>query len=153
MANVSLREVDDSNRDAVAQLEVSQGQLRYVDTAEMTLLETAGHDPVPWLRAIYADDEPVGLILVAENHPESPWPYYLWRLLVDEQHQGRGYGRDAMRQLIERLKQRPDADELVSSVATYDDATDSPMGFYEALGFVRTGEFNEHEELITLKLK
>jgi diamine N-acetyltransferase len=153
MANVSLREVDASNREAVADLEVSQGQLRFVDTAAMTLLEAAGHTPTPWLRAIYAGEEPVGLILVAEHDPAGPWPYYLWRLLIDEQHQGKGYAREAMHQLIERLRSRPDAEELVSSVATYDDMTDSPMGFYERLGFVRTGEFNEHEELIKLALK
>lgn len=153
MANVALREVDDSNRDDIAQLEVSSGQLRYVDTAEMTLMEAAGYDPVPWLRAIYAGDEPVGLIMVAENHPESPWPYYLWRLLVDERHQGKGYGREAMRRLIERLRERPDAQELISSVAVHDDPTDSPMPFYEALGFVCTGEFNEHEEIIKLTLR
>jgi diamine N-acetyltransferase len=153
MANVSLREIDASNREAVADLEVSQGQLRFVDTAAMTLLEAAGHEPAPWLRAIYADEEPVGLIMVAEHDPAGPWPYYLWRLLVDEQHQGRGYGRQAMAMLVERLRSLPDAEELVSSVATYDDMTDSPMGFYEGLGFVRTGEFNEHEELIKLKLR
>lgn len=153
MAYVSLREIDASNREAVADLEVSQSQLRFVDTAAMTLLEAAGHTPAPWLRAIYADEEPVGLIMVAEHDPAGPWPYYLWRLLVDQRHQGNGYGRAAMHQLIERLRAQPDAEELVSSVATYDDMTGSPMGFYEGLGFVRTGEFNEHEELIRLLLR
>ncbi len=154
MANVTLREVDHTNREAVADLEVSPGQLRFVDTAAMTLLEAAGHTPSPWLRAIYADDVPVGLIMVAEHDPAGPWPYYLWRLLVDSGHQGRGYARQAMSLLVERLRAQPDAEELVSSVAVYDDdMTDSPMGFYETLGFVRTGEFNEHEELIKLKLK
>lgn len=36
MANVSLREVDAANRQAVADLQVSPGQLRYVDSAAMT---------------------------------------------------------------------------------------------------------------------
>lgn len=31
--------------------------------------------------------------------------------------------------------------------------TDSPMGFYEGLGFARTGEFYDHEEIIKLALK
>ena len=154
MANVTLREVDGSNREAVAALAVAPGQQRYVDSAADSLAEAAGHTPHPWLRAIYAVDEPVGLIMVAERDPAGPWPYYLWRLLVDQDHQGRGYARQAMSLLVERLRAQPDAEELVSSVAVYDDdMTDSPMGFYEALGFVRTGEFNEHEELIKLKLK
>lgn len=153
MANITLREVNAANREAVADLQVSSGQLRFVDTAAMTLFEAAGYTPSPWLRAIYADDEPVGLMMVAEHDPAGPWAYYLWRLLVDENHQGRGYARQAMALLVERLRGFDDAEELVSSVATYDDMTDSPMGFYEGLGFVRTGEFNEHEELIKLKLK
>jgi len=153
MANVSLRAVDEANHEAVAALRVSPAQQRFVDSAANTLMEAAAHTPPPWLRAIYAGEEPVGLVMLAEHDPAGPWPYYLWRLLVDQKHQGNGYARQAMTLVVARLRTFPDAQELVSSVATYGDMTDSPMGFYEGLGFVRTGEFHDHEEIIKLPLR
>jgi hypothetical protein len=62
MAKISLRIVDDTNRDAVAALCVSPAQERYVDSAANSLAEAASHTPHPWLRAIYAGDQPVGLL-------------------------------------------------------------------------------------------
>ena len=49
----------------------------------------------PWFRAIAADGELVGFIMVAEPLPTQPHPY-LWRLMVDWRHQGRGIGRAAI---------------------------------------------------------
>lgn len=148
MAEVSLRAVDDTNRDAVAALRVAPGQERYVDSAASSLAEAASHTPHPWLRAIYADDRPVGLLMLAEHDPAGEWPYFLWRLLIDQEHQGHGYAHQALALVIDHLRSYPDARELVTSVATYDDDTDSPMGFYERLGFVRTGAFHGPEEIL-----
>ena len=58
---------------------------------------------IPWYRGIYADDEPVGFMMTAEVSGANTEPY-LWRLLVDRRHQGRGIGRAALRLLIDRLR-------------------------------------------------
>jgi hypothetical protein len=47
MAKVSLRIIDDTNRDAVAALRVSPGQERYVDSAANSIAEAASHTPHP----------------------------------------------------------------------------------------------------------
>jgi ribosomal protein S18 acetylase RimI-like enzyme len=46
---------------------------------------------VPWFRGIEADGEPAGFVMCSEPTPTSPLPF-LWRLLVDRRHQGRGIG-------------------------------------------------------------
>jgi diamine N-acetyltransferase len=51
------------------------------------------------LRAIYLDDEPVGVLLV---HVESGTPY-LVRFMVDAAHQRRGVGRQAVELLVDEL--------------------------------------------------
>ena len=40
-----------------------------------------------WFRAIYADDKPVGFIMLYDN-PDEP-TYFLWRLMVAAPHRGR----------------------------------------------------------------
>jgi hypothetical protein len=90
--------------------------------------------------------------MIAEHDPAGDWPFFLWRLLIDHQNQGHGYAKQALVLVIEHLKTYPDAAELVTSVATYDDDTDSPMGFYVGLGFVRTGTFHGSEEILKLAL-
>ena len=50
-----------------------------------------GAPVVPWMRAVEADGELVGFVMltaVTEHHPEP----YLWRLLIDRRHQRRGIG-------------------------------------------------------------
>ena len=96
----------------------------------------------PWLRAIYADGEPVGFMMVAEPMPTQPHPY-LWRLMVDWRHQGRGIGRAAVQALAEQ-RQAAGATHLVLSCTA--DVTGTPEPFYRKLGFERTGTVNEWGE-------
>lgn len=96
----------------------------------------------PWFRAIHADGEPVGFMMVAEPLPTQPHPY-LWRLMVDWRHQGRGIGRAAIQQLA-RLRAAEGATHLMLSCTA--DRIGTPEPFYMKLGFERTGVVNEWGE-------
>ena len=63
--------------------------------------------------------------------------YFLWRFMVDAQHQGKGYERRALELLIDYVKTRPNAKELFLSHVP---GTGRPEGFYRKLGFEHTGE-------------
>src|SRR5215471_2258186 len=116
MSVVSLREIDDGNRDDVLSLRVTPIQERFVGTVAKSLAE-AEETPEgrPWFRAIYADDLPVGFIMLSWNvTPDPPriiGPWFLWKLLIDERHQGCGYGRDAVR-LVADIARDQGASEL-----------------------------------------
>lgn len=73
----------------------------------------------PWYRAVYAGDEPVGFGMMSWNckprPPEIVGPWFLWKLLIDKRHQGRGYGSEAVRQVSE-LVPAEGATELLTSV-------------------------------------
>jgi diamine N-acetyltransferase len=47
--------------------------------------------------------------------PEIVGPWFLWKLLIDKRHQGRGYGSQAVRQVSE-LVLAEGATELLTSV-------------------------------------
>ncbi len=92
-----------------------------------------------WLRAIYADDRPIGLIML---HIGSDYAdgidcpgVFLWRLMIGGPDQGKGYGRQAFELLIEHLK----ALGIPELYTSYGVGERSPEGFYRKLGFVPTG--------------
>jgi GNAT superfamily N-acetyltransferase len=70
--------------------------------------------------------------------------YFLWRLMIAEPFHGRGYGRQAIQRLVEYVKTRPNAKELLVSCGQ---GAGSPEGFYLRQGFVSTGKI-DHDELV-----
>src|SRR5664279_6148228 len=115
---VNLREITPENRATIEALTVTEAQSDYVaDIAESLLEATATPDACPWYRGVYVDDEPVGFIMISDGitvtNPDYLGPYYLWRLLIDRRHQGRGYGSAALRLVVEYLRTRDDAQALI----------------------------------------
>jgi GNAT superfamily N-acetyltransferase len=146
---VTLGEITDGNREAVLALRVSPEQERFVGSVREALEDAAGYPQAkPWYRAVYAGDEPVGFVMVSWNvtpqPPEIIGPWFLWKLLIDERHQGRGYGVEVVRQVAE-LVRAEGATELLTSYVPEDGG---PAGFYERLGFVPTGERDVNGEVI-----
>jgi diamine N-acetyltransferase len=149
---VTLREITRANRDAVTALRVGPGQDRFVGGVEESLREAAETpEGAPWYRAIYAGDDPVGFVMLSWNVTPQPGiigPWFLWRLLIDERFQGRGYGREALRLVVELIRAEG-ATELLTS---YQPGDGEPWPFYEKLGFVPTGEIDGTEVVLRLHL-
>ncbi len=103
-------------------------------------IEEAAETPEgsPWYRAVYLDGEPVGFVMlswdVTPQPPDIIGPWFLWKLIVDERHQGRGIGRPD-RGAGRRAHPRRGRDELFTS---HHVGEGGPDGFYERLGFVPT---------------
>jgi diamine N-acetyltransferase len=151
---VTLRPIDDTNREAATALRVAAGQERFVDGVADSLTEAAAHPRArPWPRMILAGDVPVGFLMLADGAEPGngviPWSYYLWRMLIDGRHQRCGYGRAALDLVVAHLHRRPGADVLVTSVVPGDG---SPYGFYLRYGFRPTGEWLDREEVLALRL-
>ena len=100
-----------------------------------------------WFRAIYADDTPVGFIMLYDD-PDEPI-YFLWRLMIAGPYQGLRFGEKAIQLLIDFVRSRPGAKELLVS---YEEGEGSPEGFYRKLGFVRTGKMQDNEIILSLAL-
>ena len=146
--HITLREIGPDIEDAVLALRVAPAQEQFVSGVARSLIDAAtqpeGH---PWLRAILADEVPVGFVLVSWDVvpvPDELWgPFYLWRLLVDERHQGQRYGTAALRLVADAVR-AAGAEVLYTSCGQ---GPGSPQPFYEGLGFVPTGEVDSHGEV------
>jgi diamine N-acetyltransferase len=144
MANVSLREVTAETVRVICALRVRPEQEQYVAPNAVSIAQ-ASFEPRAWFRAIYVDETPVGFVMLYDDAEAEE--YFLWRLMVDADHQGKGYARQALDLLIDYVRTRPGASELRSS---YVEGDDGPAEFYRRYGFVPTGDMEESEIEITL---
>ena len=59
-------------------------------------------------------------------------PHYLWKLLIDERYQRRGFGTATLDLIVEYFRGRPGVEALSTSAGQGDG---SPIAFYERYGF------------------
>lgn len=146
---LTLRQISSDNLEAVLALRTTPEQERFISTVADSI-EEAGEHPEgnPWYRAVYADERPVGFVMLSwDVQPQPPdinGPWFLWKLLIDHRHQGRGHGREVVRQVVELVCDHGGVELLTSHVPG--DA--GPAGFYARLGFVPTGDLDPEGEVI-----
>ncbi len=145
-ATVTLREITQETLRAILNLKVAPHQRSFVASNAVSLAQAHFYS-YAWYRAIYADETPVGFLMLADR-PEVP-EYFLWRLMLAAEHQGKGYGRRAIQLLIEYVKKRPNATELLVS---YHPGEGGPRDFYHKLGFEETGRMEDDEVVLRLPL-
>jgi diamine N-acetyltransferase len=158
MVTVVLRDVvTESDRAAVAHLRRGPGQERYLNSMASIFAEADEEQrALPHMWAVHdaKSHRIVGFTMISDNIPEPRdedlvGPYFLWKLLIDEPLQGRGYGRATLDAVLDYLESRPGADALYTSCA---DGPGSPRGFYLGYGFVDTGRVMWGENILVLDL-
>ena len=152
-AVVTLRPLTAENRAAVEALSVSPQQENFVSDVRGSLREAeedVGGRAIYW--AVYAGETPVGFVMISDevDGPDH-FPQYLWKLLIDERHQRRGYGTATLDRIVEYFRARPGVEVLTTSAGQ---GEGSPVTFYERYGFVRTGDIVfDDEVLLRLRLR
>ena len=127
-------------------------QQKQVAPNEISLAQAYAEGDNAFVRAIYHDDTLVGFVqlkkalhdVIEEDKPVS----YIWRFMIAKDHQHKGYGTEAIKHIIEIEKQRGIKTLYVSVVPT----NDMPKVFYEACGFINTGEIVYEELLLKMRL-
>ncbi|MBP2620962.1 GNAT family N-acetyltransferase [Streptococcus panodentis] len=143
---IELKLVDKSSFQAVLDLKISEAdeRARFVapnvrSLADAWLYRENG-DVFP--TAIYWDGEVIGFVLLEMDKEESE--YFIWRIMIGQQYQGRGYGRKALEALIEQAKADVACDHLV---ADYVQGNDKMKQLLTSLGFEETGWIEEYKEV------
>ena len=149
VVTIELVEITDERAPSVLALRLAPGQERFVSSVAESLEEAAAHPHGnPWSRAVYADGMPVGFVMlswdVQPQPPEINGPWFLWKLLIDHRHQGKGYGREVVRQVVELVRGEGAAELLTSHVP----GDGGPAGFYAKLGFVPRGDLDPDGEVV-----
>jgi histidinol dehydrogenase len=147
----NVRAIHAENVDALIELQVAPSQRALVGSV-MKSLAQAAYQPAstPW--ALYDGDVPVGLLLLLDKRhyqEDQRSQLYIWRLLIDAGHQGRGLGTQALHWAVAQARQMG-----VETVGLSHHPTPGNAGpFYEAYGFVYTGEMEHGERKMVFGLK
>jgi len=99
---------------------------------------------------IYDGDTPVGFFMCGYDFEYPKQQAFIFRLMVDEKYQGKGFGRFAMEKMLEVFR----ADERITHVGiSYEPENDVARKLYAGFGFVETGEILGDETLAVLKIR
>lgn len=145
---VELREINDNNKKDCISLQVTPEQSQYISSNEASLKEAAENADVARPYAIYIDNEMVGFTMFAfdENNEDPCDRYWLWRFMIDSSLQGRGYGKEALNEIIRYFRANC-ADEITLSTKA---SNTTALSLYHGFGFKENGQMNDDE--IVLKL-
>jgi diamine N-acetyltransferase len=104
MVGVRFEELSLDNWEAVADLVVAPGQENFVAPNIKTIAETQWY---PWThrRVIYAGQTVVGFAVYGRMSDDRDM--WLHRFMIAADHQGKGYGRAALRELIAEWRTMP----------------------------------------------
>jgi diamine N-acetyltransferase len=154
MSAVTLREITSDTVRAITALEVSSKQHGTVASNSVSIAE-AHFNKGAWFRAIYADDVPVGFVMlfdptlpdVEPRDDLEPGDAGLWRFMIDHRYQGQGYGRKALDLVLAYVRSRPGIRRLLSS---YVPGKHGPEAFYLNYGFSKTGRLRNKDREVEI---
>lgn len=128
-----LEPVDRFNFNALIDLSVDKEQEAFVVPNAYSLAQ-AGVQPECVPLGVYEGNRPVGFAMYSLNPDDRA--YWIYRLMIDRRYQGKGYGREALRQLIALLRAKPDCESVYIS---FEPGNERAKGLYESMGFAPDG--------------
>ncbi|BCN29162.1 GNAT family N-acetyltransferase [Anaeromicropila herbilytica] len=157
---ISLRKITLDNRRELFRLEVTKEQQHYVasnlsSVASCYVLATNGSSPMPF--AIYADEQMVGFVMIVYGDTGYDQPdmakdnYCILRLMIGEQYQNCGYGRESMVKILEYIRTFP-AGTAKYCWIPYESDNVVARKLYESFGFCDNGEVYNNEPITVLEL-
>jgi len=106
--------------------------------------------------AIYNNETLVGFLKLGYEDGEDINAggdiYWLGRFMIDEKHQGKGYGKAAMEVVIDFVKSKPHGYEAKYFYTSVVPNNHIATKLYERVGFVKTGNQLDGEDLMKLDL-
>lgn len=109
----------------------------------------------PMSYAICKDGTVVGFVMMyhdtAEESDYSEESYGVCRFMIDKNHQGKGYGKEAFTKVMEYIKTYPQGN-ATAVYLSYDPENDVARKLYASFGFVETGDIDDGEVVARLAL-
>ena len=157
-----LEKVTGKNVWELLKLQVSEDQKTFVADNDISIIEaytTISGNGYAFPFGIYEGDTPVGFLMIGYD-TDDYWDdapaiakgnYNLWRLMIDQAYQGKGYGKEAVKLALGYIKTFPcgAADYCWLS---YEPENHVAARLYRSFGFEETGDMDGEELIAVLKL-
>ena len=140
---IELKELIEDNFKQCFELKVSSYQTQFIASNEESW--NAAKEIAKTARpfAIYCNGKMVGFTMFAfdEDYEDPNDRYWLWRFMIDERYQRKGYGTAALKTIIEYFRDHGANNIRLSTKP----ANTSAINMYRKAGFRETGEVIEGE--------
>ena len=151
--NIKLMPITDDNREEVLKLSTREDQpfcAPNEDSLEEAEECNAEDHGAARPFAIYAEEKLVGFCMFAFNPDEEDEDdrYWLWRFMIDQNEQGKGYGQAALEEIIKYFKDNG-ADRIFLST---EPENECGIHIYRKYGFIETGDIDDGEAVMKLML-
>lgn len=159
---LKLEKVNGQNVWDILNLKVAEHQRHFVASNDRSIIEaytTIIGNGYAFSFGIYENDTPIGFLMIGYG-TDDYWDdapsvatdnYSLWRLMIDEKYQNKGYGREAVRLALEFINTFP-CGKAEYCWLSYEPENDVARHLYQSYGFVETGEMDCNEMIAVLKL-
>jgi len=124
-------------------LKVTEEQNKFVASNIYSLAQAWQYREIARPFCIYNDEAMVGFVMLAWEEAEKKCE--IWRFMIDAEHQGKGYAKQAMKIILEHIKSNPVFEMIYLTVAPNNSAA---IKLYESLGFYNTGEETDYNEIV-----
>lgn len=160
---LTLENVTGRNVWEILQLHVKEEQQNFVAGNDISIIEayttiTGGGSAFPF--GIYDSGVPVGFLMIGYDTDDS-WEnppriarnnYNLWRLMIDQRYQHKGYGKTALKLALDFINTMP-CGKADYCWLSYEPENTSAKNLYHSFGFHETGEMDGEELIAILKLQ
>lgn len=153
---ITLRRINRRNYREIINLKVKPHQTYLIASNAVSMADAYFYKEA-WMRGIYCGETPVGFVMLADNSLKFKFikhfkqHLYIWRFMIADKYQNQGFGRKAMELIIQHVKSKFNAEELITfTLPQNNDA----LEFFRKLGFTPTGRILAVGDLeLRLKLK
>lgn len=145
-----LEKIHGQNVRDILQLKVAENQKHFIAGNGESIIEaylTITGNGYVFPFGVYDDDTPVGFLMISfgvdeyrDNVPVGATDFYhIWRLMIDEKYQNRGYGRKTVKLALDFINTLP-CGKSEYCWLSYEPENEIARHLYHSFGFEETGE-------------
>lgn len=144
---ITLKKIDEDNYRKVLAIKMNEEQNKFVAPNVVSLAQAWVFYEKARPFAIYKDEEVIGFLMLDWDEKERE--VSIWRFMIAEEHQNKGYGRKAIEQAIDIIKESNKFDCIYIEYVPGNDAGEH---LYKSVGFKDTGEIDDGEIVLKMDL-
>lgn len=143
---VELREVGKENYNECLALTVTEEQTKFIASNIYTMAQAYIYRDVVKLFAIYSNNELVGFTMLDVDLPKSE--YWIWRLMIDKKFQNKGYGKEAIKLILDYFSSMG----VKKVKLSFEKENEIAEHVYRECGFETNGDLHDGEIVMQVEL-
>ncbi|UQW97799.1 GNAT family N-acetyltransferase [Rummeliibacillus sp. G93] len=134
-SSVEINELNEENWYECCALEISESQTKYIESNAISIAQSKFEISLKPF-AIYYEEKVVGFLMYNTVREELDG-YWVYRIMIDKNYQGRGIGKAATQLMILEMSKLPNAKKIIVG---YNPENKEAHHLYASLGFIDYGD-------------